>query len=286
MYGDGPETINLGVIERLTHCPAAEGVGTRMPRGALDRWQWVRNAIVSWHNGAEPDEVIADHFAALDEVQRRICTDLFRAYVSLMAESRDRVVDLEGSNVLVPHPTEDAMAQAAVTLTLAGEGGPELVKLRTGQRGSSEWEKAVLLTGKDPEATVVEVMLGVGEVEDLTMPEEARRSALGSVEKVHLGTPTLFKTRVQRTTGWVSEEKEISVYVLTEDGRDFIGLSNICTHLGCRVRWVWNQESFFCPCHNAVFSKTGQVISGPPPRPLDRYDVKVESGQILASLEV
>ena len=64
---------------------------------------------------------------------------------------------------------------------------------------------------------------------------------LGSVLKVEIGVPTLFKVKVQQRTGWIVNEEEISVYVLTEDGRNYIAMSNICTHLGCRVRWIAEQ---------------------------------------------
>ena len=104
---------------------------------------------------------------------------------------------------------------------------------------------------------------------------------LGSASKVELGTPTLFKASVETQTGWISNVEEKSFYVLTEDGRDFLAMSNVCTHLGCRVRWVDDQQEFFCPCHNGVFDKVGNVVSGPPPRPLDRYEVKVENGQLM-----
>lgn len=114
----------------------------------------------------------------------------------------------------------------------------------------------------------------------LKRQQEGNWIRLGSTSKVELGTPTLFKVNVQRQTGWILNEEEISVYVLTENGRDFIAMSNICTHLGCRVRWITDQEQFFCPCHNAVFDKVGLVVSGPPPRPLDHYPVKVEDDQI------
>jgi menaquinol-cytochrome c reductase iron-sulfur subunit len=104
---------------------------------------------------------------------------------------------------------------------------------------------------------------------------------IGTTSKVELGTPTLFKTNIERTTGWIVNQEEITAYVLTEDGRNYIAMSNICTHLGCRVRWIADQDGFFCPCHNAVFDKEGQVVSGPPPRPLDRFDVKVEDDQLF-----
>lgn len=103
---------------------------------------------------------------------------------------------------------------------------------------------------------------------------------LGSTSKVELGVPTLFKTTIERKAGWITDEREISVYVLTKDGREFIALSNICTHLGCRVRWIDTENQFFCPCHNATFADDGRVVSGPPPRPLDRYEIKVEGDQL------
>jgi Rieske Fe-S protein len=105
--------------------------------------------------------------------------------------------------------------------------------------------------------------------------------SLGTASKVELGTPTLFKARIERKTGWIVNEEEITVYVLTENGRDFIAMSNICTHLGCRVRWISDQDQFFCPCHNGVFDKEGGVVAGPVPRPLDRFEVRVEDGRLL-----
>jgi menaquinol-cytochrome c reductase iron-sulfur subunit len=100
---------------------------------------------------------------------------------------------------------------------------------------------------------------------------------LGSVSKVEVGIPTLFKTVIQTQTGWIITDEEFSVYVLTEDGQNYIVMSNVCTHLGCRVRWVTEQGGFFCPCHNGAFAKDGSVTGGPPPRPLDRFESKVEN---------
>ena len=101
---------------------------------------------------------------------------------------------------------------------------------------------------------------------------------LGTVNKVELSNPTLFKTTIETQTGWINTEEELSAYVLTENGQDFVVLSNICTHLGCRIRWITDKQGFYCPCHNGVFAKDGTVISGPPPRPLDRFENKVEDG--------
>jgi len=101
---------------------------------------------------------------------------------------------------------------------------------------------------------------------------------LGSVKKVETGTPTLFKVTLKHQTGWVTSEEELAAYVLTEDGQNFVALSNICTHLGCRLRWIPEQGKFFCPCHNGIFNKDGSIVSGPQPRPMDRFQTKLDNG--------
>lgn len=115
----------------------------------------------------------------------------------------------------------------------------------------------------------------------LAKKEDSGWTRLGSIQKVELGIPTLFKIKMEHQTGWIVEAQEHSIFVLSENGRDFIAMSNICTHLGCRVRWIADQEVFFSPCHNGVFDKQGYVISGPPPRPLDRYEIKIEGDQLF-----
>lgn len=103
---------------------------------------------------------------------------------------------------------------------------------------------------------------------------------LGSASSVEPGTQTLMKATVERRAGYTTTTDELSVFISTDNGVDFLALSNVCTHLGCRVRWVQEQNGFFCPCHNAVFAPDGTVVSGPPPRPLDRFETKIEDGQI------
>jgi menaquinol-cytochrome c reductase iron-sulfur subunit len=134
-------------------------------------------------------------------------------------------------------------------------------------------------------AAFIGAAMGIPAIAYIIGPALQRRTEewipLGSTSKVALGEPTLFKAVVERQTGWIADQKEISAYVLTEDGREFIAMSNICTHLGCRVRWVSNADQFYCPCHVGIFDKQGNVVSGPPPRPLDRYELNVQDGQIL-----
>jgi cytochrome b6-f complex iron-sulfur subunit len=59
--------------------------------------------------------------------------------------------------------------------------------------------------------------------------------------------------------------------------------SAICTHLGCIVQWKKDEGIFLCPCHGGKFDPNGNVISGPPPKPLSQYEVKVEGNNIKLS---
>jgi cytochrome b6-f complex iron-sulfur subunit len=60
-----------------------------------------------------------------------------------------------------------------------------------------------------------------------------------------------------------------------------LALSDECTHLKCTVDYLPERQVIFCPCHSAQFSTTGVVLAGPAPRPLDRFAVMVQDGQIV-----
>ena len=57
----------------------------------------------------------------------------------------------------------------------------------------------------------------------------------------------------------------------------------ICTHLACTVRYDSETETIHCPCHNGWFDLAGNVISGPPPAPLEAYNVEIYEDNIFAS---
>ncbi|OGD14994.1 MAG: hypothetical protein A2W20_01850 [Candidatus Aminicenantes bacterium RBG_16_66_30] len=72
------------------------------------------------------------------------------------------------------------------------------------------------------------------------------------------------------------------VLVNTAEGK-LVALSGTCTHLTCTVRFDAETETLFCPCHNGRFDLGGNVLSGPPPRPLETYAVEVSGPDIIVS---
>jgi len=107
---------------------------------------------------------------------------------------------------------------------------------------------------------------------------------LGPVEDLPDAEPTLFSfTRTQKV-GWERTAQSYGVYVIKKPDRSFDVYSNICTHLSCRVSWKDELGIFQCPCHDGRFAKDGSIISGPQPRPLDRFDYKIEEGTLMIHL--
>jgi cytochrome b6-f complex iron-sulfur subunit len=72
--------------------------------------------------------------------------------------------------------------------------------------------------------------------------------------------------------------------MLEKTGDEVRALSAICTHLGCIVHWHPGRREFICPCHGGVYAKNGQVISGPPPRPLPKIAVQVRSDRVFVRM--
>jgi cytochrome b6-f complex iron-sulfur subunit len=70
-------------------------------------------------------------------------------------------------------------------------------------------------------------------------------------------------------------------FFLVNEGGEFFALYQICTHLGCLMRWDEEDQVYICPCHGAKFAKDGSVISGPIPRDLDRFAVEVVDGRVV-----
>jgi len=73
-----------------------------------------------------------------------------------------------------------------------------------------------------------------------------------------------------------------AVLVNTAEGT-LVALSAVCTHLTCTVRYDGETGTLFCPCHNGRFDLSGNVLSGPPPRPLETYAVEVTGPDVIVS---
>lgn len=77
-------------------------------------------------------------------------------------------------------------------------------------------------------------------------------------------------------------EKETAILVRDREG-EFHAYGQKCTHLACPVYYAKEHGRFECPCHEGAFDvKTGNVLYGPPPRPLDRIELELRGGEVWA----
>ncbi len=73
----------------------------------------------------------------------------------------------------------------------------------------------------------------------------------------------------------------VPAIVLNRPGKGFIAVSRVCTHLGCLVQYDRENRNLLCPCHAGVYDLEGNVLSGPPPRPLPKLALRVEGDTIV-----
>ncbi|MCL4435875.1 MAG: ubiquinol-cytochrome c reductase iron-sulfur subunit [Thaumarchaeota archaeon] len=60
---------------------------------------------------------------------------------------------------------------------------------------------------------------------------------------------------------------------------EFVAYDGICTHLGCPANWNSSEKDSPCPCHGAAYSPIdGSVLRGPPPRPIPKVKIEIDSG--------
>ena len=74
------------------------------------------------------------------------------------------------------------------------------------------------------------------------------------------------------------------VFVVRTVAGELIGVSAVCTHLHCVLDFDRGKSRLACPCHEGSFDLSGNVLTGPPPRPLRTYRVETRLGQIYLHL--
>jgi Rieske Fe-S protein len=71
--------------------------------------------------------------------------------------------------------------------------------------------------------------------------------------------------------------------VIATAGGEIRAFTAVCTHLACTVQYRKDLQHIWCACHDGHYSLEGVPIAGPPPRPLERYDVALKDDEIWVS---
>jgi Rieske Fe-S protein len=64
---------------------------------------------------------------------------------------------------------------------------------------------------------------------------------------------------------------------------EYKAMSAVCSHLSCTVQFREDLHQVWCACHNGLYDVEGRNVSGPPPRPLEVFDVHIQGEDIIAA---
>ena len=113
-----------------------------------------------------------------------------------------------------------------------------------------------------------------------TMRSDAWVSA-GPLDDLDVGEPRLVLLERDVVDGWVTGPQVVAAYVVRETEDQVVAFDSHCTHLGCPLAFASGSATFLCPCHGGSFDVHGDVLAGPPPRPMLQYETKVVDGEVL-----
>ena len=127
--------------------------------------------------------------------------------------------------------------------------------------------------------------LGLPAAVYLLFPPKVRKAGqwveIGDIARLAANSPTEMTFRRNRVDGWKVISENATAWVVKHADGSVVAFGPQCTHLGCAYHWDETKTEFVCPCHNSLFSIDGTVMGGPAPRPLDRYETKVEGRKLL-----
>ncbi|MGH7584259.1 MAG: ubiquinol-cytochrome c reductase iron-sulfur subunit [Gemmatimonadales bacterium] len=103
---------------------------------------------------------------------------------------------------------------------------------------------------------------------------------------IDLDVPVRYDFLQTVEDAWVESRTQNAVWLFTEDGETFKAFNGHCTHLGCEFGFDPGRKVFLCPCHRGQFDvKTGAVLAGPPPRPLDQLPVEIRDSEVWVNYQ-
>ncbi len=117
-------------------------------------------------------------------------------------------------------------------------------------------------------------------VTPLTRTDPSLWRDVGPVEDFPEGQTLRVTYRDPAPLPWAGFSARNAAWVRRDGPDDFAAFTTYCTHVGCAVRWEEGARLFLCPCHGGAFHADGSVAAGPPPRPLDRYPIRIRDGRV------
>lgn len=101
------------------------------------------------------------------------------------------------------------------------------------------------------------------------------------LSRLKMRMPEEVSFRRVRKDGWNLISEKSTAWVVKLSDKEAVAFTPQCPHLGCAYHFEAEKGEFLCPCHTSNFSIEGKVLTGPAPRPLDRYPVQIQGSRLL-----
>lgn len=113
---------------------------------------------------------------------------------------------------------------------------------------------------------------GAGVVAAYMQPREHAEGGglvrVGSLDELRIGDARLMRHGAK------------PFFVVRTSESNVVALSAVCTHVRCILSFDRDRRTIVCPCHDGKFNLRGDVMSGPPPRPLPTFEVTLRAGEV------
>jgi len=83
----------------------------------------------------------------------------------------------------------------------------------------------------------------------------------------------------------VNRDENVQIIIVKTGETTYAALSRLCTHGGQGIFYNSKQNILQCGNYNhSIFDLDGQVVKGPAPRPLQKYETKLEGNKLIVLL--
>lgn len=162
------------------------------------------------------------------------------------------------------------------------EINPEKGTWDEGAMSRRQFLKAGVLTTTSAAALIIGGSATRFLVGDSLESAEGQWVNLGQLQTLPAGAVHKILINYNSQDAWRTVQRTGILYAYSDDGIEYTVLDATCTHLGCLVRWQQESNHFACPCHEGLFTRAGEVISGAPTKPLCRLTTRTENDTLQA----
>ncbi|MFA6570072.1 MAG: Rieske (2Fe-2S) protein [Bacteroidota bacterium] len=102
------------------------------------------------------------------------------------------------------------------------------------------------------------------------------------VEEVKVSSLKVGKVNdMEKDSGKIVKFGNKPVLVLRTTTGEYRAFAANCTHLDCIVQYNKNYGQIYCACHNGRYDLNGKNVSGPPPAPLEKFNVAIKGEEVI-----